>query len=116
MEIEKYKSEFTNDSFWDKLKLHFSKISSTTVEMALTLYFSFRDDETPTWAKSVIAGSLGYFIFPLDAVPDLIPLMGYSDDIVVLTAAITTIGFNIKDRHKEKAKSTIKNWFNNLGD
>ncbi len=116
MEIEKYRSEFTKDSFWDKLKANFSKISNSTIEMALTLYYAFRDDETPTWAKSVIAGALGYFIFPLDAVPDLLPMLGYSDDIMVLTAAITTIGFNIKERHKEKAKATIKNWFYNLND
>lgn len=116
MEIEKYTSEFTKDTFWDKLKGNFSKISNSTIEMALTLYYAFRDEETPTWAKSVIAGALGYFIFPLDAVPDLLPMLGYSDDIMVLTAAITTIGFNIKDRHKEKAKATIKNWFYNLND
>ena len=116
MQNEKFKNEFSNRSFWAKLKSNLSGLSNSTIEMSLTLYYAFRDDDTPTWAKSVIAGALGYFIFPLDAVPDLLPMLGYSDDIMVLTAAIATIGFNIKDRHKEKAKATIKNWFYNLND
>ncbi len=116
MNNDNFKNEFSNRTFWKKLKLNLSGLSNYTIEKALTLYYAFRDDDTPNWAKSVIAGALGYFIFPLDAIPDLLPVLGYSDDLMVLTAAITTIGFNIKDRHREKAKVTIKHWFYNLKD
>jgi len=116
MENDQFKNEFTNKSFWSKLKKNLSKLSNSSIETALTLYYAFRDDDTPAWAKSVIAGALGYFIFPLDAIPDILPILGYSDDIVVLTAAVTVIGFNIKDRHKQKAKATLKNWFYKLND
>ncbi len=110
----KYQDKYSNKGLWGKLKNNFSKVSTNTIEKVLTMYYAFRDEETPTWAKTVIAGALGYFIFPIDAVPDIIPALGYTDDISILIAAIAALGFNIKDKHKNKAQEVISNWYANL--
>lgn len=107
----KYQKEYTDDSFWDKLKHNASKVSNAAIEKALTLYFAMKDKDTPLWAKTVIAGALGYFIFPLDAVPDILPALGYTDDTATLIAAIVTLGMNIKDKHVEQAKEKINSWY-----
>lgn len=110
----KHQDKYSNKGLWGKLKNNFSKVSNNTIEKVLTMYYAFRDEETPAWAKSVIAGALGYFIFPIDAVPDIIPVLGYTDDLSILIAAIAALGFNIKDKHKEKAQEVINKWYSNL--
>ena len=65
-------------------------------------------------AKTVLAGALGYFIFPIDAIPDFIPAIGYSDDMTVLVSALIAVGFNIKQSHKDKAKDVLRKWYFNL--
>jgi len=67
--------------------------------------------ETPAWAKAVIYSAIAYFILPIDAIPDFIPLTGYSDDFVTLSAAVTTIAIYIDDSVKSKTKETLKIWF-----
>lgn len=105
------KKQYTDASFWNKIRRNASKLSNVAVEKALTLYFAMKDKDTPIWAKTVIAGALGYFIFPIDAVPDIIPALGYTDDTATLIAAIVTLGMNVKDKHVEQAKEKISSWY-----
>ena len=70
---------------------------------ALTLYYCLRDGETPTWAKTVIAGALGYLIFPLDMIPDAILGAGFTDDWSVILGALAAVITHIKPEHKAKA-------------
>jgi uncharacterized membrane protein YkvA (DUF1232 family) len=56
-------------------------------------------------------GALGYFIFPLDAVPDLAPLIGYTDDLTVMAAALATVAFYITPEVKAQAHEKLDHWF-----
>jgi uncharacterized membrane protein YkvA (DUF1232 family) len=66
---------------------------------------------TPVGAKSIIVGALGYFISPVDAIPDIIPVAGYTDDLGVLTMAFATVAMHVKDVHGDMAKEKLKQWF-----
>jgi uncharacterized membrane protein YkvA (DUF1232 family) len=81
------------------------------VERALQLYYAAQEPSTPAWAKTVIYGALGYFIFPLDAIPDLTPVVGYADDLGVLAAAVATVALYINAKVKQKAKQKLSEWF-----
>jgi len=81
------------------------------VERALTLYHCLRDPDTPAWAKSVIAGALGYFVLPLDAVADFTPFVGYGDDLGALAAALAVVTFYVKSDHRERARRALARWF-----
>ena len=106
-----YEQEFTEDSFWNKTK-KFAKVAGEVVlEPALKLYYSAKDSDTPTWAKTTVYSALGYFISPLDAIPDFTPIAGYSDDLGVLVAATAAVIVYVKKEHKEKAQETLKQWF-----
>jgi uncharacterized membrane protein YkvA (DUF1232 family) len=111
MSENKFEKEFTESHFWDKVKSYARVAGQSVLEPALTLYFVSKDSATPTWAKTAIYAALGYFISPIDAIPDLTPLIGYSDDLGVLVAAASTIISYIKKEHKENAKKTLKQWF-----
>ena len=92
-----------------KLKKVFRKVGREATKQILILYFSFND--SPTWAKAVIAGALGYFLLPLDSVPDFLAPFGYTDDILMIAAALKTIDEHITDEVREKAANTAESWF-----
>jgi uncharacterized membrane protein YkvA (DUF1232 family) len=106
-----FAKEYSDQSFWDKV-LRFARIAGREViEKALQLYFAAQSADTPAWAKTVIAGALGYFISPVDAVPDVTPIVGFTDDLGVLAAAIAAVIVYITPEVKHKAKEKMNLWF-----
>lgn len=103
--------EFTDEKFWDKVK-HFALAAGREViEKALWLYYAFQRPETPAWAKAVIAGALAYFILPIDAIPDAIPVAGYTDDLGALASAIGMVAMHITADVKQQANQKLEDWF-----
>ena len=111
MTDSKFEKAFSEDGFWDKTRNFARTAGESVLEPALILYYSAKDPETPAWAKTTIYGALGYFISPLDAIPDITPLVGYCDDLGVLVAATAAIVAHIKQEHAENAKKTLTQWF-----
>ncbi len=111
MSDKHFDKEFTEDSFWDKSKNVAKVAGKIVLEPALKLYYSAKDPDTPMWAKTTVYGALGYFISPIDALPDFTPILGYTDDLGVLMAAAVAVATYIKKEHREKAKETLKQWF-----
>ena len=102
---------FSDEQFWDKLNGYARKAGREVVERALRLYYAARRPETPAWAKTSIFGALAYFISPIDAIPDLLPFIGFSDDLTVMAAALAMISLYIDDDVKRKARQTTERWF-----
>lgn len=71
----------------------------------VALYFCMLDPKTPAWVKAAAAAALAYFILPLDAIPDLLPLVGLSDDATVLTAALTALSGYVNNDHRQRARA-----------
>jgi uncharacterized membrane protein YkvA (DUF1232 family) len=106
-----YAGEFSEGKFWEKVKKYAKKAGEKVIYSALVLFYCFKDPETPIWAKTVILGALGYFISPVDAIPDIIPVLGFTDDMAVIASALAMVAMHIKKEHKEKAKERIEIWF-----
>lgn len=106
-----YEKDYSDDSFWEKVKKYAKSAGEAALEPALKMYYAATDNDTPTWAKTTIYSALGYFISPIDVIPDITPLVGYSDDIGVLCAALAATASHIKNEHVVKAKETLKQWF-----
>jgi len=100
--------EFNEESFWAKFTRKLLKICRLVAEKAVTLYYCMIDKDTPIWARTKIAGALAYFVLPVDAIPDGIPVVGYSDDTGVLALAFATVVMHIKPEHVSKAKAFIE--------
>lgn len=111
MSQEQYAQSYSDGGFWDKTKNYAKVAGEAVLEPALKLYYSATDDSTPVWAKTIIYGALGYFISPIDAIPDVMPVVGYTDDLGVLAAAVAATAAHIKDEHVKRAKETLKQWF-----
>ena len=106
-----FSKHYDDDSFWQKIRDFAITAGREVLEKALTLYYCLQDPDTPAWAKSIIVGALGYFIFPLDAIPDITPVVGYSDDLGVLAMALAAVAIHIKDEHKQQAIEQLERWF-----
>ena len=106
-----FKKEYSEESFWEKLSSYAKSAGIDVVEKALLLYYAAQEEGTPAWAKATIIGALGYFISLLDAVPDLTPIIGYTDDLGVLAMAIATISAYINQNVRHKTKEKLTRWF-----
>lgn len=109
--IEKYRHRFSEIKLWSKLKDYGKQAGLKTVYSALLLFYAYKRKDTPAWAKRVIFGVLGYFIAPIDVIPDLTPLIGYTDDIGMLSLGLATIAFYINDEVKTNARAQLDKWF-----
>ncbi len=82
--FEKYDSYFTENRLLKKIQKFAKHAGLKVVYSVLLMYYAYRRSDTPYWAKRIIIGVLGYFIMPFDALPDLTPIIGYTDDLGVL--------------------------------
>lgn len=106
-----YDKEYSEVAFWDKLKKYAKVAGEAVLEPALKMYYAGMDPATPAWARAVIIGALGYFISPLDAIPDLTPVVGFSDDLGVLAMAMATVAAHITAEHGARAREKLQQWF-----
>ena len=110
-DYEKYTDDYSENKFWDKIKEVAKKIGLKTTSYALILYYVLQKKEVPLADKMLITGCLGYFILPLDLVPDIIPAMGYSDDVVGMLFAIKRCMNYVDDEIKENVSNRLVSWF-----
>ena len=106
-----YADEFSDSGFWEKLSAGIKGAGENVLRIALRLYYSARDPDTPAWAKTTIYSALGYFICTIDAIPDLTPVFGFSDDLGALTLALATVAAFVKPSHIEAADVKMEAWF-----
>lgn len=70
-------------------------------------YYCAIDPKTPTRTRGILLAALAYFVLPLDFLPDFLAVVGFSDDVAVLTAAFAAISGQIKEAHYLKADETL---------
>jgi uncharacterized membrane protein YkvA (DUF1232 family) len=108
---DKHARVYSEAGFWAKLRGYARKAGYSVVEKALLLFYTLQEERTPSWAKATIMGALGYFITPLDAVIDLTPGIGYTDDLGVLALAVTVVAAYINDNARSRTAKTMERWF-----
>jgi uncharacterized membrane protein YkvA (DUF1232 family) len=91
--------------FWPKIRKVAAKVPFAAD--ALSLWWCARDPTTPAAAKGMMFAALAYFVLPTDAIPDVLPAIGFTDDAAVIAALIAIVGKNLKPRHKDEAKTFL---------
>lgn len=102
---------YSDDGLWDKMKSVFKKAGIKVIYLALVLYYTVNAESTPTAKKGIIYGALGYFILPIDLIPDAIPIAGFSDDLAALVACVAAVSMCITPEIKAQAETKLKEWF-----
>ncbi|WP_116124877.1 YkvA family protein [Lewinella sp. IMCC34183] len=110
MNMPSFPSYFTPKRFWARLGSIARAAGTKTVYSALLLYYAYERKDTPAWAKRTILGVLGYLLMPLDAVPDLTPILGYTDDLGVLAVGLATVAVYINRDVRDRARAKLGQW------
>ena len=92
-------------NFWRKLRQLVSQVPFA--EDLLAAHYCAFDRETPGHVKAALIGALAYFVLPMDAVPDVLPVIGFGDDAAVLAAAIKLVTSHITSDHREAARRML---------
>lgn len=88
--------------FWRKTRRVIARIPFA--EDLLAAYYCAFDRATPLQVKATLIGAIAYFILPVDAIPDVLPVIGFTDDAAVLATAIKLVAGAITPVHHEAAR------------
>lgn len=76
-------------------------------EDLLAAWICTRDPATPRRVRLTLLAALGYFVLPIDAIPDIMPFLGFTDDAAVIAAALAAVAGSITPEHREKARQAM---------
>lgn len=107
-----YGSNYSEKGFLDKAKETVLSLSEEVIKKALSLYYIALNDKVDIQKKILIYGALGYFILPIDVIPDFIVALGYVDDIALLTAMYKQVS-NIYEEN-EDIRNAVEQKYNEL--
>ena len=77
-------------------------------EDLLAAYYCAFDKRTPRHVQVALLGAIAYFILPFDFIPDMMPMLGFTDDAAVLATAIRLVATHIRPEHRDAARATLK--------
>jgi uncharacterized membrane protein YkvA (DUF1232 family) len=77
------------------------------VEDLLAAYYCAFDRDTPRHVQAALIGALAYFVLPFDVIPDMLPVLGYTDDAAVLATAIRLVAAHIRPEHRAAAQAAL---------
>ena len=92
--------------FWIKLKRVVAGLPFA--EDLLAAYYCAFDKRTPRHVQVALLGAIAYFILPFDFIPDMMPMLGFTDDAAVLATAIRLVATHIRPEHRDAARATLK--------
>ncbi len=98
-------------SLWEKVTSNYAKVGREGIKQIVTLYYLVIDPTVSALSKVAAVAALSYFVMPLDAIPDFLIGVGYTDDITAVTAAIASLFNTITADHQRQAEETVSGWF-----
>ena len=98
--------ESVRKRFWIKLKQVAARLPFT--EDLLAAYYCAFDKQTPRHVQIALLGAIAYFILPFDFIPDMMPVLGFTDDAAVLATAIRMVATNITEDHRAAARAALQ--------
>ena len=96
---------YVRRGFWTKAR-RFAAALPFAEDLLAAWYCAF-DRETPRHVQAALVGALAYFVLPFDVVPDMMPVLGFTDDAAVLAAALKLVSSHMRPAHRDAAKAAI---------
>jgi uncharacterized membrane protein YkvA (DUF1232 family) len=96
---------YVRRGFWTKLRRFAAGLPFA--EDLLAAYYCAFDRETPRHVQAALVGALAYFVLPFDVIPDMMPVLGFTDDAAVLAAALKLVASHLRPEHRDAARQAI---------
>jgi uncharacterized membrane protein YkvA (DUF1232 family) len=107
----RYRKHYSDASFRDKIKRYSKVAGMKVVYPALLLHYLLKSEQVPLRAKLILTAALGYFILPIDFIPDFAPLLGFTDDVGVLLLILRQMAVYVTPEIKKQAREHVQKWF-----
>ena len=111
--LDQYSTYYTPAKLFEKLKKVAMRAGIKVVYVVLILYYASLDSSLPVKDRLMVFAALGYFILPIDLIPDGLP-GGFTDDMAALLYVVRHIWSNLSDETLEKAAVKLNEWFDNI--
>jgi len=98
-------AERVRREFWQKARRVAARLPFA--EDLLAAYYCAFDRATPVQVKAALVGALAYFVLPVDAMPDVLPFLGFTDDAAVLLTALRMVGAHMRPEHRDAARAAL---------
>jgi uncharacterized membrane protein YkvA (DUF1232 family) len=89
------------DDFLNNVKGFVGKVPF--IKDVVAMYYCMVDPKTPIQVKLTIGGALAYFLAPVDAIIDLLPVIGFTDDASVIALTLAAVSSSITVEHRQQA-------------
>lgn len=109
--VDKYSKDYSEAGLFSKITGSIKKAGLGLIYKALQLFYVAQNPNVPMKIRAAIIAPLGYFISPIDLMPDITPFVGFTDDAAVIAGAMLIAQFYINDEVRQKAKDTIRKLF-----
>ena len=113
---DSYQQHYDENDFWEKLRRFARKAGIKVSYAALLLFYVLKSPMTTSKDRAKIIGALGYFILPIDLLPDFIPVAGYTDDLAALVWGVYCVIKSITPEVKAQAAEKLHEWFGEFDD
>ncbi len=107
----KYRKHYSDASFWDKLKRYAKTAGMKVIYPAMLLQYMMKSKDVSLKTKLIISAALGYFILPVDFIPDFAPMIGFADDLGVILLIVQQMAGNITPEIRKNAREHLQKWF-----
>ena len=97
--------EIVRRGFWKKARKVAARLPFA--EDLLAAWYCAFDRDTPLQVKAALIGALAYFVLPFDAVPDVLPFLGFADDAAILATALRMVANHMRPEHREAARRAM---------
>lgn len=112
--LREYAGKYDSGELFRKIAKMAKKAGMEVIYVVLVLYYASFDKQVPVKDRLLIAAALGYFICPVDLLPDAIP-GGFADDATALTFVARKIWSNLSPQTMEKARRRLHTIFPDTG-
>jgi len=98
-------------TFMRTAKSAFRRAGGAVALEGLKAWHLARDPTTPRQTKAILYGALAYFVLPIDAVPDILPVVGFTDDLAAISAALVATNAAMTEAVLERARASVQRLF-----
>lgn len=106
--MSKYGKDYGDNKFWNVVKKYGGKIGQDVLGKAFRLYYVLKSKDVPFSVKGIIVGALGYLIMPIDLIPDIVPILGWTDDAAAIALALAQVNSYIDVDVEHQADEKVK--------
>lgn len=101
-----YGQYFSDTAFWKKIESLSGKGWCEALKQLITVYTLLKTPTTTVTTKMLLIAAFGNSA-PVDAIPDLIPLIGYSDDFSMIGMLLRHLQNSITPAIQQKVQTLL---------